>query len=428
LELITRSRIGIEFPCSEVKENGKRTARISEGEAEMIMEKTPGPGPGERRSCFIPVTAIGLVLALLGGCLPAAGEVTENPAKPRAKNAGRVIVPKEVLSVSDEGRSDFYFKQPGDLRVAPDGSFFLKDDKQFLQFDKDGRFERNLFKKGLGPGEMNTFFGCLIADKDVIALSYHPDKLIWFDHAGTYEREVPLLRKGTTILRPLAFLKGTFYFISSNIPNIGGEPGIVDVPQDIVAFADGSTDLTPVGSFPTKAFVVTSGGGSARGMVSISYLFAVPFQGRYLALTHTSEYLLKIYDPAAKAVLREFRRAYERVKKPPEKDEQNKPRVGINGKMYTAPDQKYANDIINLFPRGSEIWAVTSTRDKNKGILVDIFDGDGVYQDCFYLQLPEAALNGLAFPWYSTLAGDFLYVVTKNPDETSVIKKYLVEK
>jgi hypothetical protein len=428
LGLITRGRIGIEFPCNEVKENGKRTVRISEGEAEMTMEKTPGPEPGERRSCFIPVTAIGLVLALLGGCLPAAGEVIENPAKPRAKNAGRVVVPKEVLSVSDEGRSDFYFKQPGDLRVAPDGSFFLKDDKQFLQFDKDGRFERNLFKKGQGPGEMNTFFGCLIADKDVIALSYHPDKLIWFDYAGTYEREIPLRQEGFTSIRPLAFLKGILYFISSNIPNLGGEPGIVDVPQAIVALAEGSTDLTAIASFPIKAFVAVSGGGSARGMVSISYLFAVPFQGRYLALTHTSEYLLKIYDPAAEAVLREFRRAYKRVTKPPEKDGQNKPGFGFNEKKYTAPDQKYVNDITNIFAHDGEIWAVTSTRDKAKGILIDVFDGEGIYQDCFYLQLPEAALNSLISPYLAALAGDFLYVVTKNPDETSVIKKYLVEK
>jgi hypothetical protein len=366
------------------------------------------------------------ILALFSWISAAVGQVSENPAKPRAKNAGRVVGPKEVLSVSDEGRSDYYFKWPGGLRVAPDGSFFLRDENQFLQFDKNGRFQRNLLKKGQGPGEMGSFVGCFLTAKNVIALANDPNKLMWFDYAGTYEREIPLRREGGMFLWPLAFLDGTFYFHSSEIPNPGGEPGVFDVPQAIVTLGEGSTDLKPLASFPTKAFIVTSGGGSARGMISISYLLAVPYQGKYLALIHTSEYLLKIYDPAAKAVLREFRREYERVRKPPEKDEQKKERVGINGKIYTAPDQKYANDIINLFSNGDEIWAVTSTRDKAKGILIDVFDGDGIYQDCFYLQLPEAALNSLVSPSLSTLDGNFLYVIVKNPDETSVIKKYAI--
>jgi hypothetical protein len=380
------------------------------------------------RRGFVLGAAAGLALALLSWIPAATGQVIENPAKPRAHNAGRVVVPKEVLAVSDEGRSDYYFKWPGGLRVAPDGSFFLRDEKQFLQFDKNGRFQRNLFKKGQGPGEMGSFVGCFLTAKNIVALANDPNKLLWFDYGGTYKHETLIRREGGTFLWPVACLDGVFYFHSSEIPNFGGEPGVFDVPQAIVTLAEGSVDLKPLASFPTKAFIVTSGGGSARGMISISYLLAVPYQGKYLALIHTSEYLLKIYNPTAKAVLREFRREYERVKKPPEKDEQKKDRVGINGKTYTAPDQKYANDIINLFSSGGEIWAVTSTRDKAKGILIDVFDGDGIYQDCFYLQLPEAALNSLRSPSLSTLDGSFLYIVAKNPDETSVIKKYQIEK
>jgi hypothetical protein len=396
-------------------------------ETDMGTMGKPGPGLRMPRRDFSGSAATCLALIIFVGLL-CAGDVIENPAEPRAKNAGRVVVPKEVLSVSDEGRSDYYFKWPGSLRVAPDGSFFLRDENQFLQFDKDGRFQRNLFKKGQGPGEMVYFISCLLTPQHVVALASNPSKLLWFDYAGRYQRETPIRREGQGFLWPLALLNGTFYFHSQEIPNPGGEPGIFDVPQAIVGLPEGSTELTSIASFPTKAFIVTSGGGGARGMIAISQLFAVPFQDRYLALTHTSEYLLKIYDPVSKAVLREFRRAYERVKKPPEKDEKKKPSVGINGKFYTAPDQKYANDVINLFSRGGEIWAATSTRDKAKRVLIDVFDGGGIYQDCFYLQLPEAALDSLVSPSLSTLDGDFLYIVEKNPDETSVIKKYLVEK
>jgi len=394
----------------------------------MSAKKASKPGLDKRWCGRVRGAVACLVLTFLSLPFAAAGQVIENPAQPRAKNAGRVVVPREVLAISDEGRGDFYFKWPGNLRVAPNGLIFVRDENQFLQFDKDGRFLRNLFKKGQGPGEMGSFVGCFFTDKNVIASANDPNKLLWFNYAGTYERESPIRREGGMFLWPIACLNGVFYFESSEIPDLKGEPGVIDVPQAIVALTDGSGEPKPLASFQTKAFVVTSGGGSARGMISISFLGAVPYQKKFLVLFHTSEYLLKIYDPLANTVQREFRRAYERVKKPPEKDEQKKDRVGINGKTFTAPEQKYANDIVNLFSRGSEIWAVTSTRDKVKGTLIDVFDGDGAYQDCFYLQLPEAALNSLDSPSRATLDGDFLYVIVKNADETATIRKYAIEK
>jgi hypothetical protein len=39
------------------------------------------------------------------------------------------------------------------IKTAPDGSIFVLDEKQFLKFDKKGKFIKNLFKKGQGPGE-----------------------------------------------------------------------------------------------------------------------------------------------------------------------------------------------------------------------------------------------------------------------------------
>ena len=161
-------------------------------------------------------------------------------------------------------------------------------------------------------------------------------------------------------------------------------------------------------------------------MFHITSLIAVPFQGKYLALSHTSEYLLKIYDPAGDKVVREFRRAYERVKPEPLTEEQKKGGIIIDGKHYTQPEQKFQNDVRNLLARGDEIWAVTSTKDKAKGVLIDVFDGEGVYRDCFWLKLPEAALKSVIFPGSCALDGEFLWVVERSEDETFAIKKYRV--
>jgi len=161
-------------------------------------------------------------------------------------------------------------------------------------------------------------------------------------------------------------------------------------------------------------------------MFHITNLIAVPFGRDLLALAHTEEYLVKIFDPAANRVLKEFRRPYERVKPEPLTEEQKKGGMIINGKHYGPPERKYQTDVRNLLTRGDEIWAVTSTQDKAKGVLVDIFDGEGVYRDCFWLKLPDSARRSLLSPGQCALDGEFLWVVERSEDETFAIRKYRV--
>lgn len=355
------------------------------------------------------------------------GQVVENPGKPKAANAGRVVVPQEVLVISDEGTSDFYFNVPRQLKASPDGSLFLLDGKQVLQFDKNGKFVRNLYKKGQGPGEMTSYVpACLTTDKNVIVLSDSPHRLLFFDYSGKYEKEVPVRAAGWYKMKTLLFEGGTFYIQTAESPRVKGNPDYVDVPHTIIALNGATSEFRKLSSFSERAFVVTSSSGRQTSLFEISTFIAVPFKGKYLALTHTSEYLLKIYDPAANKVAREFRRAYERVKAEPLTEEQKKGGIIIDGKHYGPPELKFQNDIRNLFTRGQEIWAVTSTKDKAKGVLVDIFDGEGVYRDCFYLKLPEKAVTGGLSPGSCALDGDFLWIVERSEDETFAIKKYRV--
>ncbi|MBE3131802.1 MAG: 6-bladed beta-propeller [Acidobacteria bacterium] len=354
------------------------------------------------------------------------GQVVENPAKPKAKNAGRVVVPKEVLAISDEGTRDYYFKAPHDLMIAPDGSLFLLDEYQVLQFDKSGKFVRDLYKKGQGPGEMSYVRACLTTDKNVIVLSDSPHRLLFFDYSGKYEKEVPVRAAGWYKMKTLLFKRGTFYIQTAESPRVKGNPDYVDVPHTIIALNGATSEFRKLSSLSERAFVVTSSSGRQTSLFEISTFIAVPFKGKYLALTHTSKYLLKIYDPAADKVVRAFRRAYERVKAEPLTEEQKKGGIIIDGKHYGPPELKFQNDIRNLFTRGQEIWAVTSTKDKAKGVLVDIFDGEGVYRDCFYLKLPEKAVTGGLSPGSCALDGDFLWIVERTEDETATIKKYRV--
>jgi len=358
-------------------------------------------------------------------CFAAVGwaQVVENPAKPMAANSGRVVVPEEILAISDEGTSAYYFKYPYSLRMGPAGSLVLRDRDQILWFNKDGKFLHNLFKKGQGPGEMQYPGDCLFVGERVVVYSGNEKKLVYFDRNGKFEKELSFASQDNSLIL-LHHLPGTYYFKAAEFPRTSGDPKIVETPQTIVALRESDGSLKPLSSFAAKVYVVTSGGGG--GSITIASLITAPFENNLLALTHTEEYLIKIYDMAADRVIREFRRAYDRVKSEPLTDEQKKRYININGKFYYPPERKFQNDIRNVLTRDGLIWVVTSTKDKAKGVLLDIFDENGVYRDCFWLKLREPALASILAPGRCALDGDSLWIVEQAEDETFAIKKYRV--
>lgn len=372
---------------------------------------------------------IGILLVLLA--IPAAGfgQVIENPAKPKAANAGRVIAPQAMLSISDEGASDFYFKWPRDLGIGADGSLLLTDADHVLQFDAAGRFLRNLFKKGQGPGEMPNPGTAIAMGRRTAVFSRRPTKFVFFDSSGTYEGEIAVSQgavpQGRMIrLDLIGHHGGRFYLKTKEFPRTKGDPDFVDNPQTIVAVSEADGSITTLATFVTRAWVVTVGGGG--GMFDVTTLIAVPFGGYRLAVAHTEEYLVKLYDPMANKVVREFRRAYQRVKGEPLTEAEKEGGIIIDNRHYSRPERKFENDVKNILCRDGEIWAVTSTRDKAKGVLIDVFDGEGVYRDYFWLKLPEPAFGSIQSPGQCALDGEFLWVVERAEDETYSIKKYRI--
>lgn len=372
-----------------------------------------------------------------------AAQVVENPRKPKAPNAGRVIVPKEAMAIPVEVPNSHLFSYALNPCVAPDGSLLVRtipnsDDRthdrtQLLMFDKTGMFVRSLDVNGAKRMNYSGFF---LAGKNIAVMAEgggnsYVAKLLWFDAAGIYEREITLPYENCSgCWTPLAFFDGIFYFIyqRGGPDDQDGKPGIVDHPWSILSFTESSDEYTSLASFPTKDYYF--GGECDDGRchsqsTSISNFRAAPYQNKYLVLSNTREYLLKIYDPVTNAVIREFRRDYKRAK-----NKQRKVETIIDGKSRAAPHQKYTSDIVNIFAHGDEIWAVTSTRDKARGVLIDIFDSGGIFKDFFYLKLPEQSLNALQYPEHSTLDGNALYTISipNNKGDACVIRKYFVEK
>ncbi|MBC7361741.1 MAG: hypothetical protein H5U06_05590 [Candidatus Aminicenantes bacterium] len=68
---------------------------------------------------------------------------------------------------------------------------------------------------------------------------------------------------------------------------------------------------------------------------------------------------------------------------------------------------------------GDLIWVITSTAEPGKGVLVDVFNGEGKYVDCFYLKFPFEVKAG-------NLELSFSLVVSEDRKEISVAVRKMV--
>ena len=121
--------------------------------------------------------------------------VIENPEKPLSKNAGRVLRLQEIFRITDES-DDFYFKSPQNLKEDSEGNFFIIDEKQFLKFSADGKYLKNLFVKGQGPGEIATRYhwglSYFILEDNIILYDRDGSKIIRMDGEGNLIEEIRL--------------------------------------------------------------------------------------------------------------------------------------------------------------------------------------------------------------------------------------------
>lgn len=362
-----------------------------------------------------------LVLLVLIAPVILVGQIIENPGKPLAKNAGRQIKITEVLRIVDQG-GDFYFKSPYRLKAAPDGSIFVVDDKQFLEFNKDGKFLANLQKIGEGPGEYSDVYDFQVNDNRLLINTAVPHKILICDLSGGLIKEMRL-NAALGPKRVLGIFKDKFYYIHYSIDFNKIKSGIKVFNQNLYVstFDDKITDLKM--NLTLRRYVekiAIKGGGINIRMRNLDHFCFVLENEHSLYTSHTSRYLVKQVDLAAGKVIRQFTRKYQPIPYIPEEPERN--RRSLKGFK-----KKYFSDITGISLYKGSIWVFTSTLDKQKGILVDLFNGEGKYLDNFYVPLPGIkrpdSLEGTRY----TIVGDCLYIVEPDEEDTPTIVKYRIE-
>ncbi len=362
-------------------------------------------------------TALVMAACFLG--IPLSGQGTapvmiENSSKPAARNADRILELKEVMRIKEEG-GEFYFKSPR-MQVGPDSSVFVWDEEQLLKFDPKGKFVRNFFHKGQGPGEFLHLAGFFILNPGLMIQGNNPRKLTRFSDDGVLMKETPF-SSPVGWLRPVGKSGDAFIFtVADNALALfkGATSGVVTVSTHVFVWTEQRATLEKKGSFSGDVFVIKTPG----AMLWITPLIvASPQRGR-LALAHEQKYQVKILEIETGKIIRSFRRDYDSIKFDP-------PKTGfvINGVDYGHPPKKLVSDIEDFFPVGEVLWVVTSTRDKNDNPLIDVFDSQGIYQDRFYIRRPPGAGRAFMRSKGSAVIQDgFLYQIERQDDFISIAK------
>jgi len=374
--------------------------------------------------------AIGSIAVILSfaGFLSGRPQDADSP-RPQNPDAGRIRTLTPVLTISDEDGSKFYFKRPSQPQCGPDGSIYVLDEKQIIRFDAQGRFVRNYFRAGQGPGELNYVIGYAFETNDLIVLNASPRKFVRFDPDGKFVSEAPLPQDMAPLLligcarNNALILKGAF----PPREEMKGLEGTVEIRNPILALPLAGGREKQIGVFTTRMYYQNAAGGvGGSAMAPFGKHIIKAWGNDALAVFDDEEYAVKLLDPATGKVIQTLRRSYPRVKTPPEERDGIPTGTAINGREVRRPAPKYAPDIVHLLARGEELWVVTSTRIKEKGVLVDVFDRKGIYSDSFYLSIPIWPEKHLTRPDPIALQDDFLLCLEKTEDGTYLLRKYKI--
>jgi hypothetical protein len=341
-----------------------------------------------------------------------AQQVIENPEKPLSQNAGRTIQLREVLRIKDEGKG-YYFKLPWTLDIAADGSIFVQDGLALYAFAPDGRFKKNLVKTGQGPGEISTeLTDLLVKDNEVLMFSAPSNKLVKTDFEGKLIKELRFDKK--IFYNLLAFHGEKYFMLDLKRGDFARTDGIKDHDFNVfLVNEDGTFNPTPC-SFTTQFYLQIREKGGIYSDITRLYLSKESKKFMYIA--HTQEYQIKQLDLEKTQITKIFRRSYPRIK-----SQKKDPRD-----LRKMP--AFDNDVYRLLVYKDQIWALTSTYDPKKGVLVDVFDADGKYLDNFWAPLLKIRTGDASFQRYFpvVIQGDYLYAVEHDDDWTFSIAKYKI--
>lgn len=364
-------------------------------------------------------------LLLLFSCFLSSAIVIKNSKKTSGesdKKPGRILKLVEVKRITDY-EDDFVFKRPRRIKIAPDGSVFVAGRDQLLKFTQKGHYVKNFLKKGEGPGEVKYFSNFVLTKDSVIIGAFLPVKIITLSYGGVLKNEFTVhgLKPFTSLLEGW---NDKLYFVSGN-PDISKSKDGVNIRKNEMLYVEKDRTATNMKlPFDTKDLMIkkTSKNGIMINMDELTNLLTAFDNNGFLYVSHTERYLIYQVDLATGKINEKFNRAYEPVKYI-EKIYTKKEDIVL----YSLHKRKTFNDINRIFVYKGNLLIFTSTMNKDKATLVDVFNNKGKYIDNFYIKIPGVERPDDLERKPILFHNGFLWTVDVDEDDAPYVLKYKID-
>jgi len=341
-----------------------------------------------------------VALLVLTSLLPAQ-EIINNPKKPLSSEVGRILKIEEMFRINDDS-GEFFFQWASNLQIAEDGSIFLTDVDQFLKFAPDGKYLKNIYKKGQGPGEIqSSFFHYHLHGENIFVYDPMNTKMILMDLEGRLIGEFKLAER---YVQFIGLWDDDFIFTKYSWPDSAERVGkLFDIPGKILLISKEGDIINECPGIPWKIFLHPNLG---QRLPMLATCLSEDCKSYFIS--DPDQYMVSLFDLEKFKFIRKFRREYSRVRRP---NRETPLRSSIK-----IPEIEYENDIVDLYNFMGNLWVETSTNDDKTGTLYDVFNILGQYIDSFWLDKGELI----------TTHRDFLFIRELDVDGSIRIVKYHV--
>jgi len=342
--------------------------------------KTRFPTPGEA----LGLRNKGYALARLLVCLVISSSVC---AVCSAEKIMAVVL-KESLRIAEQP-NEFFFAFPEPPQIDESGFIWVADQDQLLLFSPQGKFIRNFFKKGQGPGELADMSGFIPERDRVLVFNRYPHKMIAFDREGRLLQETSISQMlGRANL--LGSWRGRFYFLREYFQGTGGKAVFLDIPVRLLSAALGEAEARVNGPwFPKRHFVRDT-----SWIKNVYYVqIAKADEARFL-IAYNGNYDIHCLDLDRMEISPFIRREYRKVKLRPEwktpRDRFRASSQTLSGSEVKVFEHEMLDDVLKIWVSGEKIWVLTSTFDEaNRLARVDLYDLKGKFLGSLMLPLPR---------------------------------------
>lgn len=318
-----------------------------------------------------------LVLFMSAGFAFGAQDIIEKPEKPLHPDAGRILKLEEVFRIQSEGEG-YYFGGANELKADEAGDIFISDywssaaRSHFLHFSPEGRFIKDLYRHGEGPGEIISGFGFALTESGIYVLDYTKRKLIVMKKDGTFVTEFKL--QHGSINEFLGIYKDWLLFKRRDYPVERKTSKLYGIDNVIFGVSKDGKSSKEFTMLHNQEFLISHGGGGMSWDPFIAVL-----GGDNIFLCRSQEYLIEVVDLSQGQVTGGFTRKYPRVKHVMREWEKD------FIKRNNAPKKRYEPDIKEIvYDDRGWLWIRTSTENET-GLLYDVFSTDGQFLDSFYV-------------------------------------------